>query len=419
MVVSRLLVVAGVCLWAVRGFGLTWEEARQAALVGNSDVRAGAVSLDKAKYQRRGQVAAFLPRVGLTASRTIAREESDLPQVEDQTTSDSVGLQVSQNLFAGGRDWARYVAETANVTAAEAGREKVLVETRAALRKAFDEALGAEELARLNRVVAERRENNVRITSLRYEGGREHKGSVLKTEAYAMGAKVELQDADANLRVARLKLGELIGRPLSESEKIEGTLPDRVASDTGRVEKVSEPAEIREARGLVASAEASVTASRAAYFGEISLDAGASRSGEDLSEDTTRWTVSLSASLPILQAQTPSSVRVAALEKSRAELALEAKMVAWKTREEQVRRAFESALGSLEVSRKMLDASRLLAEVTRQRYTLGLVSFADWDLAETELISAERKVISARVDLARALADRDALRGVSLEEGAM
>jgi outer membrane protein TolC len=79
--------------------------------------------------------------------------------------------------------------------------------------------------------------------------------------------------------------------------------------------------------------------------------------------------------------------------------------------------AFSFARQKLEVARKIFEATKLQAEVSRQRYTLGMMSFQDWDSYESDLMRSEGEVLRAKYNLSDAHADYLEAIGIALEEG--
>ncbi len=110
------------------------------------------------------------------------------------------------------------------------------------------------------------------------------------------------------------------------------------------------------------------------------------------------------------------SVAVAALGVVSAELAVNAAKQDLDLELARAQVKLESSVGEFEAAKKNLEASKLQAEVYRQRYTLGMISFQDWDVAESDFIRADREMLSARRSLADAVTQVELAQGLTLEE---
>ena len=120
--------------------------------------------------------------------------------------------------------------------------------------------------------------------------------------------------------------------------------------------------------------------------------------------------------MPLFDGQTSADVRGAAAKLSAATVSLAESRATAAQKFKATKSNVDFALQRLEVAKKGFEASKLQAEVSRQRYTLGLLSFQDWDAYESELIKSELDVLSGERDVADAVADFYEAAGLTLEE---
>jgi outer membrane protein TolC len=70
------------------------------------------------------------------------------------------------------------------------------------LRQAFVEVVYAQDLIELTKQIAERRNNNVRLLQLQFDGGRENAGSLARSKAQRAVADFEVRQAERALAYA-------------------------------------------------------------------------------------------------------------------------------------------------------------------------------------------------------------------------
>jgi outer membrane protein TolC len=74
------------------------------------------------------------------------------------------------------------------------------------------------------------------------------------------------------------------------------------------------------------------------------------------------------------------------------------------------------AISQVKVRETLFEAAKLQAEIARRQYSLGLVTFLDWDQTENALIDAERSLLASRRDAVLALATWERARGQRLSD---
>src|SRR5690606_20988289 len=82
-----------------------------------------------------------------------------------------------------------------------------------------------------------------------------------------------------------------------------------------------------------------------------------------------------------------------------------------RVRIEDAHRAYVESEKRVAIAEEFLRAARARAEIARERYELGLVSFDEWDRIESDLISRERAALQAKRDRIIAEAEWEYLIG--------
>src|SRR5262249_46887880 len=148
----------------------------------NPDLKAARATTQQAEVRYRTALAAFFPTLtpAVNASHSETRTKVDGQTVDTDNDSVSAGLSASLNLFNGFADAALLKRRTAEIESARAAEDQTLADVAFNLRKAFNDYLFAGEQLTLASAIYKRRSENSRLVSLRFESGRENKGSSLR-----------------------------------------------------------------------------------------------------------------------------------------------------------------------------------------------------------------------------------------------
>jgi outer membrane protein TolC len=398
---------------------LTWDEAAAEAEKNNPDLLAARLSVDQAEIRYRSSVSAFFPTLtpSLSASHSNFDTETDAGTVHSEGDSVSATLGVSENIFNGFADAAALRVSQANVRAALAAEEVTRAQVSFELRRAFNNLLFAQEQVRLTQRIAERRSENARLVALRFDGGRENQGSVLRSEALEHQATYDQNRARREQRVAQRTLASLIGRDPFETIESTGAL---TANATGADPDFKSLAEnhpsFRRAAAAADAADANVRVARGDVMPDLDATASYQRQGNSIAVDQERgWNAGLRLSLPFpLGGRTVNGIRDARTQAGirRAELASERNALAVSL--ESAFANYQDAVERVDVQAQFLRAEEVRAEIGRQQYASGLITFQDWDLIENDLISGETDRLASLRDAATNEAAWRQSQGLSL-----
>ena len=185
---------------------MTWADLKSAALSSAPTLQSAKTQIDAADANVDVAKSSFLPKISssLSATRTIDSE------LEKTSNTYIAGINLEQSLFAFGKNKAQHNAAKANKDALVAELKSSSVLLRSNLAKAWANALYLQELVKITERNIVRREANYQIVKLRYSGGRENQGSVLKTETATLTSKTDGLEALANLSLSRGSLSILI-----------------------------------------------------------------------------------------------------------------------------------------------------------------------------------------------------------------
>jgi outer membrane protein TolC len=243
---------------------------------------------------------------------------------------------------------------------------------------------------------------------LKYEAGREDKGSMMRAEADAKQAAYEASRAGRGLVLARQVLARELGR--------DGFTPFAVATSWTFAPPPADPdlADLAERTPGVAStiasadeAHASVMSARSPFYPSLDASASVGRSGPTWFPGEDRsWSAGASVSWSLFSGGHDwFAWRAARHDADQADIRLAAARRDARVALQEALFGYVDAHEGLAVSLQFLEAARTRAEIGRAQYANGLLGFVEWDLIESELVDAERNEIAARRDGLNAEAD--------------
>ena len=377
---------------------LTWEESLRRAAEVNPDLRAARDNLRAAEMDVRGAGSGFLPK--LTGSAAKSDTSGTTTSTTTSTPDYSTALTASQNLFAGFRDQASVAQARANRAVAEANLRTARARLSFDLKSAFAALRSADDALVLSADILRRREQNLRLVELRYESGRENKGSLFLSQATLSQARFETLQAEQAQRVAQAQFARVLGRDNPQALRLAGEVPvSAPPAQVDFVQAVQETPDQQRALAQVEAAKAGVDIASSTFWPSLDLSGTASRTGDDWVPDDRRNSVSLSLTVPIFSGgKDYYGVRSAGAKESAAEATREGLIRQLRAQLEQAYANYAQAVAKLGVDEAFLKAASARAEIARSKYSNGLMSFEDWDIIENDLINRQKAVLQSRRD---------------------
>lgn len=377
---------------------LTWEESVRQAAAANPDLRSARDNLRAAEMDVRGAGSGFLPK--LTGSISKVDSNSDSIGALIQTPDYSASLTASQNLFAGFRDLAGVAQARANRSVAEANLRTARARLSFDLKSAFVALRFADAAHSLSTDILRRREQNLRLVELRYESGRENKGSLYLSQATLSQARFELLQAEQTVRVAQTQLARVVGRNEPGAIQAVGEVPIAVPpASVDFIQAVQNTPDLQRAQAQVDAAKAGVDLAASNFWPSLDVSGSASRQGSDWFPEDRRNSVALTLTVPIFNGgKDYYGARSAGAKESAAEATRDGLVRQLRTQLEQAYANYTQAVAKLAVDENFLKAANARAEIARNKYSNGLMSFEDWDLIENDLINRQKAVLQSRRD---------------------
>lgn len=416
---NRLIIFAfatGLISTAVAEEPLTWEVCVVEATRHNPDLTAAQQAVVKARSQLHGSYTDFLPQLSANAgySRANSATSVELFSAGSGVREEyNMGLTARQSLFSGLRNKAGVEKSRADLDATEARLTAAKSQLSFDLKSAFARLLYAQEQEELTRTIADRRKENVRLVELRYDGGREHKGSFLRSKAADRQARFEVSQAKRALRVAVRDLAKALGRSKYDVIEITGSFKTSLPGEPPDFSMLvlETPARLQSA-AQARAARRGVTIARSQLYPELSATASASRRGSDWPPNTDRWSTGISFSFPFFPGgRNIFDVKSAKAEERRTQANLRSVTDQAASNLEEAFARFQDAVERTEVREEFLEAAEVRAEISGSQYTSGLFSFEDWDLIENDLIANQKTMLSSRRDAVIAEANWELAQG--------
>lgn len=392
--VLRAAAIAALAFPAWAEAPLTWEACVQEAWTRNADVQTARANRDAAYYQSQSAYSGYLPQLSASTGYNDYRDGTTTGSSAPYTAS----ISVSQNLFAGFQDQAKVAQGEANYTVAEAGLAAAAARLNHDLRSAFAGLGYAQSNVTLTDEIVRRLQDNVRLVELRYEGGRENKGSYLLTKASLGQARFENLQARQALATAQAQLARALGRQPSDELRVTGTVPGGPPPEKPDFVRLTEQTpDYRQAAAQEKSAAAGVTLARAPFYPSLNLTGTTSRDGDNWFPDEPRRSVGLTLSVPIFSGgkdyyDTKSAISSHAAATTGKESVDRQVVVKLK----QAHAAFVESVEKLKVDQDFLVAAETRADIARAKYQNGLISFEDWDRIESDLILRQKTLLQSQ-----------------------
>jgi len=375
---------------------LRWRDCVAEARENNPDLKSAHELIRKARAERVSTTSGLLPQIDSSLSGRTSKNVG-----ESQSDSYSYAVGASQLIFDGFKTFYNRKSDSLAIDSAQYGYEITSSEVRFGLRSAFIELLRAQESLKLREEILARRKQNLELVQLRYKAGREHKGSLLTSEASFIQAEFEVAQAERNIALAQRRLSKELGRA-------EYT-PIKIGEDFSllRIEKEKPDLELLldknpSSRLLALQTEIArygVKSSNSDFLPDVRARGSVGKSGSDWPPDEEGWSASVSLSLPIFE----GARRIAAV--SRAKSTFRKAIEDERSRRDDLLlnlreswNDFQDAIERVKVREKFLDAAKARGEIARAQYSTGLISFDNWVIIEDSLVSARQNYLAAQAD---------------------
>ncbi|MBU4211329.1 MAG: TolC family protein [Verrucomicrobia bacterium] len=360
---------------------VTWDDCVGELIRNNPQLSAAGAVVEKARADVMGNYGPFLPQI--SANGSLGKSNTELDTGYQDSTSYQASLSAYQSLFAGFGDVATLRRSQAMLMLAEINLQTTKAALSATLRQSFARLLYAQDFVQLAEVIAARRKENVNLVEMRFEAGRENKGSFLRNKAFYRQALFDMTQSHRGLKTAQQQMAATLGRHEITLLTVTGNWDSAVLPEAPDFNALArQTPDYRSATTQVRAAKQGVRIAKRDFYPTWSVNGSIGRSDDDsLIPKNDQWSVRTVISYPLFTGgQHWYGVRGARADQRKAENTLndtENQMVA--TLEDRFV-AWQDAAERIDVQNEFLKAAEVRAEIARAQYQNVLLSFEDWDL---------------------------------------
>lgn len=370
------------------------------ALANNRDLRIAVLNIEQARAQYDIRRADRFPTVGGTVSG------SRTPTASGGTTSSyTAGIAFSAweiDLF--GRIASLGDAALAQFLATEEGRKAAQTSLVATVATTWLNLVADEELLAITQQALATREESLRLTRMRFEGGVSSEIDFRQAQSLLESARATLAQLRRQRALDLNTLALLVGGPVdtgfSPGVTTSGVrLPDLPAGVPSEV-LVQRP-DVRQAEQQLIAANANIGAARAAFFPRISLTAGIGTASSELSGlfsgGSWGFTVAPSLLQPIFDAGRNRAGLASATAQRDIAIAQYERAIQQAFREVSDGLAGRATLADqVQAQARVVEAESARLRLARLRYEGGVASFLDLLDAQRSLFAAQQALVQAR-----------------------
>lgn len=393
---------------------LAWSDVVVQARKNHPDLVSAREKVNQSKADKVITQSAFFPQVSGETDAGRSRSAS----TGAHTDAYSYGVSASQLLFDGFKTAFDVQSAVKNIEASEYGYAVTSSNVRLDLRTSFVNLLRAQELLKITENIARRRKQSRDLIHLRYEAGREHRGSLLTAEANLAQADFEVEQARRNITLSQRRLLTRMGSADFLGIRVLGELDtsdlDRVKPDLKNL--ALETPFLRQLVVLKEAAKWGVQSSQANFFPQIYARAGTGKSGATWPPEGREWLMGVSLSVPLFE----GGNNVAELTRSKAFLGQtqaeeKSGLNSILFTLEEAWASLQDAIDQVGVQAKFLEAALEREKIAESEYSTGLVSFNDWIIIEDNLVRAEKSYLDSKAAALIAQANWVQAKGETLD----
>lgn len=381
----------------------------------NADIHISEESLQSSLYQIDSSRGSYYPQLTGNIGYLQAGPTSLAGSATGNTYSAS--LTATQNLFSGFSDVAKVEQAQAQSRASRAALEITKAKVSFELKSSFANLLYAKETEKVAMDFQKRRQENFRMVELRFESGRENKGSLLLSQAYLKQAVVDVMKAQHVRKTSQSDLKKTLGsdddKDLDIRDDIPLMEPSTTEPDFRNLIQSSPKHQQSEAQMQVA--EANLGANKSNFYPTLNLTGSTGKFSEQFFPDKEHWSIGVNFSWPLFNGgkdyySTKSltsnlyAARSNLTSLDRDQMSVLKKAYA----------NYLEAAEDLKVNDAFLQAAKSRAEIARTKYNNGLLTFDEWDIIENDLINKTKIYIQSKRDRIIAEAAWEQAQGVGV-----
>ncbi len=218
--------LAVILIFSSSAFALTLDDAVSLALENSDAIKQSRAKAESSEYTKSSAIAPFLPNANLSYGYNETKIEG-VPAgnvlMQDGTTKQATATaSVSYNLFNGLGDWNKYKLSIVGVKMSQyqykASKQDVILNTK----NAYIAYLKAKDELGVANITLKLLEAQKNIAEASYQVGSFTKSDVLRVDVQLASTRLQVLNAQINMRLAQQQLEYNIGREIPEGEEVAG-----------------------------------------------------------------------------------------------------------------------------------------------------------------------------------------------------
>jgi multidrug efflux system outer membrane protein len=376
----------------------------------NHDLRLAAARVREARAQRGVTASEFGPRTDATGGASRSRRSENTPQggrFGDPESSDfSVGFDMTWELDFWGRIRRSVEASDADIGAAIADRDAVLVTLLGDVGRNYAELRGFQQRQAVTRKNVEVQESALTLTRKRFDAGLTTELDVQQAATQVATTRAALPPLESGARRAIYRLGVLVGR---DPGTLLGELtPEGAIPVSNGPAAVGLPSDLLRRRPDIAFAERQLAAATARigvavadYFPRFDLAGSLGLQSDrlsDLSDASSRfWSIGPGVRWPILDwGRIRSNVNVQNARTEQALIRYERTVLTSFEEVDGAMSEYTSELARASALQEAVDAARRAVALAEQQYQSGLRDFLNVLTTQRAQFEAEDQLVASR-----------------------
>ena len=392
---------------------LDWETCVREAKKDHPDLVSALEKVAQARASKEITRSAYLPQLGFDASEITAKRPSfgvagssvalvsstSNAPANNRNTTYQFEVTAQQLLFDGFKTSYDLSTNERSIIAAKYFYDVTSSNIRLRLRTAYVQLLGAQEYVKVTQEIEARRRQNLEMVKLRYEGGSEHKGSLMTSEADLVQASYNVAQAVRSIYLYQRQLTKELGRTFFTPITATGNFE---VKDSARAipefENIADTNPLL--RQLIAQKEAAKFGLKSAYanfFPQIYANGSLGNTNTTWPPDKNQYSVGTSITFPIFDGGNKFAMvdkakgafgQAQADERSGRDGVVFTLTNTWTQ--------LQNTIDNVGVQKTALNAAQERAKIADAEYSIGFMSYDNWIIIVNNLVSAETAYINAQ-----------------------
>lgn len=289
---------------------------------------------------------------------------------------------------------------------------------RRSIKLAFISILENMALVQISKAIRKRRQQNYNLVSLRYEAGREHRGSLLTANANLAQAKLDEIQAKNNLHIAHLVLSKELGFNIPQPIKVIGSFSSPIlpSKKPDFISIAKQNTQNLHASYQEKIAHHTINILKSDYYPHINASFNTGNSFKKGLPNQDDWTLFTTLSMNLFDGfKRKNSLEQAKSSLKESQANTSAVLMESILTLEKTWARLQESIEQVAVAKLFFKAASERSKISEAQYSIGLISFDNWIIIEDSLVHTQKSVIQAIARALRAEADFIFSKGVTIE----